>query len=450
MEDEALLNLSNIWHIVRKKFYFIIITTLLGTLVTAYTSYFIIKPTYKVNMTLFIGNNFENSDARSLTDSVDLYQKLMKTYVLIAKSSVVAEKTIQKLNLTASPEDLQDSISVSTKQDTQVLDISLKSKDPMQAVETINTFGQAFIDEGKRLYPTGDVKIIDSAKFPTSPANPSIFLNIAIAAFLGFILSAGIVVTAELLNRTIRTEEDVEKYLNTPVLGMIFKENKLNKSQLVVLDDPESASSEAYRTLRTNIEFSSVGKKVRTILFTSASSADGKSTTAANLAIVMAQAGKKVLFIDCDLRKASAHRIFNMSNSTGLSNYLAEAALMHEIINKTINENLSIITAGVKPPNPAELLSSEKMKQFIDLLKEKYDYIILDTPPVGLVTDAQILSKYADECILVISAGSTDRCIIARAKELLQIVNAKLLGVVLNRVDIKCLYGCTDYYREYY
>lgn len=448
MEDEALLNLTNIWTIIKKRIHFIVIITLLAVLAAAYISFFTIKPIYQVKTTVFIGNNYSVNDEKSIIDSVNLYQKLMKTYIVIAKSSLVAENTINKLSLSMSPDALQQSISVAQNQDTQVLVISLKSSEPAEALKIINAFSEAFMEEGKRLYPTGDIKIIDSARLPTVPVSPNIKLNILAAFLFALIFSGGIVVAAGVLDRTIGTEEEARKYLNLPVIGLIAKENGKSKEKLVSIHKFKSYESEAYRTLRTNIEFSSIDKKIHTMIITSANPSEGKSTVAANLAVVMSQAGRKTLLIDCDLRKPNTHKLFNISNSKGLSNYLAGGALMQEIINQETYKNLNIITAGIKPPNPAELLSSERMKQFIDIVKGRYDFVILDTPPVCLVTDAQILSQYSDCSVLVVSAGSTDRFIIARAKELLQRVNAKLLGVVLNKLDIKSLYGSANYYSD--
>ncbi|MCB2293937.1 CpsD/CapB family tyrosine-protein kinase [Clostridium algoriphilum] len=208
--------------------------------------------------------------------------------------------------------------------------------------------------------------------------------------------------------------------------------------------------SEAYRTLRTNIEFSSFDKKIKTILITSSGPGEGKTTTSSNLAIVMAQGGSKTLLIDCDQRKPSVHRVFGFSNANGLSNILVNEneVDINVSIQKTVVPNLHVLSSGTRPPNPAELLGSEKMKNFIEELKKTYDYIILDTPPITLVTDAQILSQYTDGCLLVISAGEAERDAVIKAKGLLEKVNAKILGVVINKMDSKKK-GYYNYQYEY-
>jgi len=208
---------------------------------------------------------------------------------------------------------------------------------------------------------------------------------------------------------------------------------------LVTYTKPNLPMSEAYRTLRTNIQFSSFDKKVKTLLVTSSGPAEGKTTTSSNLAIVMAQGGSKTLLIDCDQRKPSVHKVFGFSNANGLSNILVnENEVDIKIgIQETEIKNLHILSSGTRPPNPAELLGSTKMKNYIEELKKIYDFIILDTPPIVLVTDAQILAQYTDGCLLVISSGEAERDSVIKAKGLLEKVNAKILGVVINKMDSK-------------
>lgn len=218
---------------------------------------------------------------------------------------------------------------------------------------------------------------------------------------------------------------------------------------LIIIRKPNIAMAEAYRTLRTNIQFSSFDEKIKTLLVTSPGLGEGKTTTASNLAIVMAQGGSKTLLIDCDQRNPNIHRVFGLSNAEGLSNILVDKNEVdknetdenridiNRCIQKTEITNLHILSSGTRPPNPAELLGSTKMKNFTEELKGIYDFIILDTPPIILVTDAQILAQYADGCLLVISSGETERDLVIKAKRLLEKVNAKILGVVINKLDLK-------------
>ncbi|MBW9145241.1 CpsD/CapB family tyrosine-protein kinase [Clostridium sp. CM027] len=208
---------------------------------------------------------------------------------------------------------------------------------------------------------------------------------------------------------------------------------------LITFKKPNIPIAEAYRTLRTNIQFSSFDKKIKTLLVTSSGPGEGKTTTASNLAIVMAQGGSKTLLIDCDQRKPNVHMVFGCSNAEGLSNILVDEneVDINKCIQKTEITNLYILASGTKLPNPAELLGSAKMKNLIEELKEIYDFIILDTPPIILVTDAQILAQYTDGCLLVISSGEAERDSVIKSKGLLEKVNAKILGVVINKLDLK-------------
>ncbi|MGD6776272.1 CpsD/CapB family tyrosine-protein kinase [Sutcliffiella horikoshii] len=195
---------------------------------------------------------------------------------------------------------------------------------------------------------------------------------------------------------------------------------------------PKSPISEQYRTIRTNIQFSSVDQNLRSIMVTSSGPAEGKSTTASNLAVVNAQQGKKVLFVDSDLRKPTAHYTFQQDNFRGLTTVLTRQTSLSETIQSTRIENLDILTSGPIPPNPAELLSSRAMEDMLAAAYRIYDLVVFDTPPVLAVTDAQILANQCDGTVLVIASGSTDKDSAIKAKDLLNSAKAKLLGVVLN------------------
>ncbi|AGK95903.1 CpsD/CapB family tyrosine-protein kinase [Clostridium pasteurianum] len=217
---------------------------------------------------------------------------------------------------------------------------------------------------------------------------------------------------------------------------------------LIVKDNPKSPISEAYRTLRTNIQFSSFDNNLDTILVTSSGPSEGKSVTASNLAVAMSEIGKKVLIIDCDLRKPSIHKKFNVSNNKGLSNLLIGQSEFDEVVQK-YTENLYVLTSGTVPPNPSEMLESNKMKSFLEEAESKFDFVLIDTPPVIAVADAQILSTMVKGVLLVIASGEAEIAGVKKAKELLDQVKANIIGVVLNKENINSgkKYG---YYHYYY
>jgi len=203
---------------------------------------------------------------------------------------------------------------------------------------------------------------------------------------------------------------------------------------LVTFTDPTGQISEQFKTVRTNIQFSSVGKDLTSVLFTSSEPSEGKSTVSNNMAVTWADQGTKVVLVDADLRRPTVHKSFSVHNRAGLTNYLSQAMDLSEVIQPTIVEDLDVITSGPVPPNPAELLGSDRVQLLMDELNEKYDLIIFDAPPVNTVTDSQLLAARTDGTILVVPQGIADKNGVRRAKQLLETVHANILGAVMNRV----------------
>jgi capsular exopolysaccharide synthesis family protein len=209
------------------------------------------------------------------------------------------------------------------------------------------------------------------------------------------------------------------------------------RRKLITALDPKSPISEQYRTIRTNIQFSSVDREIRSILVTSSGQSEGKSITVANLAVTFAQQGKKVLLVDADLRKPTIHHLFNEANIYGFTNVLTRQMSLECAVKAVEVANLFVLTSGPIPPNPAELLSSKAMEQFFAQANDQYDVVLFDTPPVIAVTDAQILANKCDGTILVVYSGKTEKELAVKANELLQSAKGKLLGVVLNHKEMK-------------
>jgi capsular exopolysaccharide synthesis family protein len=221
----------------------------------------------------------------------------------------------------------------------------------------------------------------------------------------------------------------------------------INKRPIITDTNPKSPISEAYRTLRTNIDFSSIDEQLNVIMLTSAGPGEGKTTTASNLAAAYAQADKKVLLIDADLRKPTLHHMFVRSNRWGLTNIIAGQTTVKEVICETDINNLHLLTSGPIPPNPSEILASKKMSALLEELKLTYDMIIIDTPPALAVTDAQIVATKCDGVILVIDSGKVKREVAMKVKASLEHVKARILGAVLNNLDRK---NGDSYYYYYY
>jgi len=221
---------------------------------------------------------------------------------------------------------------------------------------------------------------------------------------------------------------------------------------LVTYTDPKGMISEQFKTVRTNIQFSSVDKKLKSLLFTSSDPSEGKSTISNNMAVTWADQGSKVILVDADLRRPTVHKTFSVSNRKGLSNYLLGNATLEEIVQETVVDGLYVITSGPVPPNPAELLGSMRTQDLLVRLMDKFDLLILDAPPVNTVTDAQVLAARVEGTILVVPQGIADKAGVLHAKEALKTVNANILGAIMNRVTEQKSGGYYggSYYGGYY
>lgn len=219
-------------------------------------------------------------------------------------------------------------------------------------------------------------------------------------------------------------------------------------NKIITMNNPKSPIAEAYRGIRTSIEFSNLDKELKVINVTSSKQGEGKTTVISNLAVSFANLEKKVLIIDGDLRNPSVHRMFGISNIQGLTDILLNSKTLVECMHNTKEKNLHILTCGKMPPNPSEILSSKRMKEFVESLREYYDYIFIDAPPIGIVTDAGIISRYTDGTIFVVGSQDTDIEMAKISKERLEKIGANILGVVLNKYEANG--GSYDYYNYYY
>ncbi len=330
-----------------------------------------------------------------------------------------------------------------------------------------------------------NIRVVDRAEVPPFPIRPRKTLNLLLSLVVGLMFGIGLAFFQEYLDNSIKAPEDVSRYLNLPTLGMIPRlgslsgkrgysygrygyghayghlpegnsagtdEEKRESVDLIVHESPSSLMAEAYRSLRTSLLLSSSGHAPRVIVVTSAAPSEGKTTTAVNLAISLTQTGSKVLLIDADMRKPRIQNVFSLSTSIGLSAFLAGASSLKDTIYETAIPGLMVIPCGVTPPNPGELILSTGFRRMLDVLREYFDYIVMDSPPVGNVSDARILGVTADSIILVVKAFSTSRHYAREAVTHLTNAHARIGGVVLNDVDVRrrSYYSGHSYYRTYY
>ena len=309
---------------------------------------------------------------------------------------------------------------------------------------------------------SNNFRIVDGARPPIAPIEPNIPRNLMFAAVLGLASGVGLAFLLEGLDNTVRTTEQAQMISGVASLGMIPLGSKSaregpNPKRLVIATSkeavelvtqvrPQSQMAESYRALRTSLLLSNIGAPPKIIMVTSALPQEGKTTTSINTAVVLAQKGVRVLLIDADLRRPSIHKTLGMGPHSGLSNVLTGSTTLEQAITRSVVlPNLSVLPAGTPPPNPAELLASSKMRDVLDELRGQYDHVVIDTPPSLSVTDAVVLSPRADAVVLVIRSGQTTKQALRRSRDVLMQVNAKVVGVLLNAVDL----SSPDYYYYY-
>ena len=308
-----------------------------------------------------------------------------------------------------------------------------------------------------------NVRILERAVVPSAPVRPKPVQNLLLGLLLGLASGIGMAFAIEALDNTLKTQQDVEQFLGTPVLGLvpiiggapggegIQAGDNLRERDLGVFLDPKSIAAECCRSIRTNILFMSPDRPLKVMVVTSPSPQEGKTTTAINLGVTMAEAGSKVLIVDTDMRRPRLHRSFGVPNQTGISTVIVGKATLDEAIKRTDVPNLDVLPCGPVPPNPSELLHTDRFGAVLGNLSKLYDRIILDSPPTSAVTDPAVLGNLADGVVLVIKAGETTREAAMHARRQLATAKARLFGVIVNAIDFSNpAYGYEYYYRNYY
>ncbi|GAB3630727.1 polysaccharide biosynthesis tyrosine autokinase [Microbacterium shaanxiense] len=405
--------------------------------------------------TATLGNNLANSR--------------VKTYVALGMTRSVADRVVEQLNLDMSADSLVEQVSVTQTLDTPSLTITAHGPTPEAARDLAQAWAQSMSAEVNKL-ESGDVATpgaiyltpVDSAGLPTSPSSPNVRLALGIGLLAGIALAIAYALLRYTFDRRIRSVEAVERETDVAVVGSIPEEKSFSADQrLIPFDGGNSTSSqnahlfhiaEAMRELRTNIQFMDVDNPPRIIVITSPLPGDGKSTTASNLAIALASSGKRVVLIDGDLRRPMIGTIFGLGKTAGLSDVLAGRASINEVAQRYGNGNLLIVGAGQIPPNPSEVLGSERMRELLHAVAQEA-IVIIDAPPLIPVTDAAVLTHSADGAIIVSTVGRTTYEVLGRALSNLERADARALGIVLNRVPRRgagATYYGYQYQGEYY
>jgi len=297
------------------------------------------------------------------------------------------------------------------------------------------------------------ISVVEPAIVQPTPIAPFPLRSGILAGLVGLVLAIGFVVGLEYLDDTIKSPDEAVDVVGAPLLAAIIRQNKITQAsqRLVTKLDPRAPAAESFRTLRTNLQFSNIDAKTRTIIVTSGQPEEGKSTVVSNLAWTLAQAGQRVILIDADLRKPMIHRIFELNNEFGLTNLLTnqdDATIADQTIHE-VAPNLWVVPSGPQPPNPSELLSSKRMEMLIWLFQQDYDWVIFDTPPVLTVTDPLALAPRTDGVLLVAEGKRSRRDMLAKSRSALETVGARIIGIAVNKLDARAE-GYYAYYTYYY
>jgi capsular exopolysaccharide synthesis family protein len=369
--------------------------------------------------------------------------QILRTYARLMTERPLLEKVIKERSLQTDPEKLSRRITVTPVINTLILDVAVQDTEPARAKDTANTLVYDFIAHIKEIQksesqnPTAssaDNLVVESpAILPQEPVSPKPLLNIGIGLLAGLVIGMGLAFLLDYLDQSVRSDDSLRERIGLAPLGHIafVSADTKKRGELVTLAG-DSPVVEAYKSLRTNLLFSNLDKEIRTIVITSAAPDEGKSRTAANLAIVLAEQGYRVLLIDADFRRPSLHRLFGKERNFGLSNLMLGQE--PDLVADEQVPNLVVLTSGPTPPNPSELLGSAQLNSLMSRFRQEFSYILIDTPPVNTVTDASVVAGSADAAILVVDANKATYPALQHAKQALERVNARLLGVVMNKI----------------
>lgn len=441
MENYEDIDIKRILEIIFSKKIFIILILLLSITLGYVYSYYYKQPEYKSSVTILLVAD-ENKSNKELTQTdLSINSSLISTYSSIAKSTNVVEKTINNLGLEMSASKLQKNIEAKQIDSTQFLKITVKDGNAETAKNIANELSKVFTEQIKEIYNLENISIVDKAEIENEPCNVNHTKDMIMFTFVGIFASMLLVIAIYFLDDTIKNEKDIEHNVKLKNIGTLPR-NKENE-KLITENNPKSHIVESIKTIRTNILYAT-NKKA--ILLTSSKEKEGKSWITNNLAVAFAQAGKKVILVDTNLRKDNSNNeVFDIEKSEGLSDFIKEISdnklenleKSRKYIKETKIPNLHILQNGTIPPNPAELISSNNMKNLLDLLKNMYDIVLLDGTPCLLVADSIALSSMVDGTILIAENKKTKMSDLKKTKRLIEDVNGNILGVITNKSEIQ-------------
>ncbi|MBP6994814.1 MAG: polysaccharide biosynthesis tyrosine autokinase [Phycicoccus sp.] len=393
--------------------------------------------TYESTVEFFVSTSDSSSNAQ-LASGGTFTQQRVKSYAQLVKTPRALDPVVEATGIGTTSE-LVEQVSASIPPDSVLLDVSVTGLDPAQvqaqAEGLARTFPETIVDieEVNGVSPV-KVTVVKHAALPTAAVSPRPVLNLLLGLAVGVLAAVGLALLRDAMDTKVRTKEDLDALTEATVLGVVAFDAEIPKRPVITPRDRDPGRAEAFRSLRTNLRFVDVAHHPRSIVMTSAIASEGKSTTVANLGLVLAELGARVCLVEADLRRPRLLDYFGMTRDVGLTDVLIGRHELSDVVQPYGSVPLFLLGSGPLPPNPSELLGSEPMRQLLDQLTATFDYVLFDTPPLVPVTDAAVLAAHADGVILVVGSGAVTRDSVAEALDRLSNVSAHVLGLVLNRL----------------
>lgn len=438
-ESTSAWTLGSVWAALKKRWYLIAAATALGGVV-GLTMSLLATPVFQSTATLFVSIN-QGSSGSDLNQGTTYAQNQMQSFARLATSSRVLQPVIQELDLDLTPQELARNVQVVTPSNTVILSIQASSTSPERAAAISNAVAESLAGAVKEVSPTSAegapsiaATLVDTAVVPSYQISPNKSRDTLLAAAVGFLVGIAAALVSSLLDTRIPNAAALKAAVPLPVLGAISRVRGGKQGVgLVVAQDPLGHASEEFRRVRSALTYAAVSDRLQRILITSTSESEGKSTFSANFALTLAELRSRVLLIDADFRKPRITDIFGVEGAVGLTSVLLGDATFEQARIHRRGTTLDILTAGTVPPNPSEMLTSDAMRQLIDEVAPQYDYVIIDSPPILSVADANLTSPLVDGAVLVVDAGRTRRSQLSQAVASFETAGGRIIGVVLNK-----------------
>jgi succinoglycan biosynthesis transport protein ExoP len=437
------VDLRDYFRILRKRWISIVSFTLLGVAAAAGAT-ILTTPSYQASTLVYIQVQ-SSGTAGELAQGSSFIQSQMKSFAEVVSTPRVLESAIKALRLNETSDELSKSVTASAPLDSVNIEITVTRDSPADAADIANAVTSSFRDvvadittsAGETPMSRVSVSVLRDATTPSSPISPDTLVNLAIGLAGGLLLGLGVAIFRDVLDTRVRGERDVAAITDAPIIGGISYDPSAVDKPLIVQDDPQSVRAEAFRTLRTNLQFLEVESGPRSFVITSSIPSEGKTTTSANLAITLADSGAQVVIIDGDLRRPKLASYMGLEGAVGLTDVLIARAELADALQPWGRGNLVVLPAGTIPPNPSELLGSRAMASLIETLEEEFDVVLIDLPPLLPVTDAALVSKLTRGAIVIVAAGRTQKGELAGAIATLENVGANVAGIVLTMMPTK-------------